>query len=202
MNLKNALVLILCLLPSAALLSQTQELKDDARFKFSLNYTQHEKAIISVDLLSPRLGQSGRLGINLGNANHVQLDDEDRERTLPITQYAVVWRMDEPLMPLENGMWDRSLDFANSFRLGQLSYEHWEETDVKRSQFTFVEMDVLLNVTSRPKNRRPDAWTKSTSLGIGTGFRLNFIGQRTFIGTSEVESLRVFPTLQVAAELF
>jgi hypothetical protein len=104
---------------------------------------------------------------------------------------------------VENEVLHRAFGFASTLRLGQSSYESLDDLNrIETSKFTFFEMDALFQLASRLKSSDSNKWIKSSSLGIGTGFRLNFIGEQTFIGTTEVNRLRVFPTIQVAASFF
>lgn len=175
---------------------------DDSLLKVNLYYTQQEQGLTGFDFLAPHMGRFGRLGLNLANTTYYARDVNDKAQEMRLHQYALAWRSEENLVGLKHDAMFRALGFATTLRVGQTVYEVLDELKTKESQFTFFELDALFQLASSLKNSDPNRWVKRSSLGIGSGFRLNFINRQTFIGNAEVNRLRVFPTLQVALSLF
>jgi hypothetical protein len=175
---------------------------DDSLLKLNLLYTQQEQGMIAYDVLAPSMGRFGRLGFNLANSNYYVRDINDKTQNLDLDQYALVWRTEENLLSLKHDVFHRALGFGTTLRLGQIVYDKLDGVNKKTSQFGFFEIDALFQLVSSRKTSDPNRWFKGTNLGVGSGFRLNFISDQTFIGTTEVNRIRVFPTIQVTASLF
>jgi hypothetical protein len=199
MNITTLLLSFIIMTLSSSALADAIRPLDVALFKLNLVYTQQEQGLVVLDLLAPNMGRWGRLGFNLGNADYSARDSNNVRQTLKRNQYALVWRTEENVLGLKGHDANRALGLATNLRLGQTIYEELDELKKTRSQFTFFEMDVVFQIVSG--RRSPDSWVKSSSMGIGSGFRVNYIQGQEFIGTAEVNDLRIFPTFQLALSL-
>lgn len=203
-SMKNMTIVLFALFifQSSSALAEAIRPVDDSLLKLNVLYSQQEQGIIATEILAPRMGRFGRLGLNLANTTYYVRDMNNNTQNKDLNQYALAWRSEENLLSVTNDVFFRALGFVTTLRIGQIVYENLDELNTKKSQFTFFEMDALFQLASSQKTSDRDKWIKGSSLGIGSGFRLNFIRNQTFIGTSEVNRVRVFPTIQVAISLF
>jgi hypothetical protein len=202
MKIISIVLLVLSFFPSSSVMAEEMLPADDSLLKFNIYYTQQEQGLTGVEILAPRMGRFGRLGLNLANTTYRVRDINDETQELRLHQYALAWRNEENLIGLKHNDFYRALGLVTTMRLGQTVYEVLEDVNKKESQFTFFELDALFQIASNLKTYDPTKWVKGNSIGVGSGFRVNFINRQTFIGNAEVNDIRVFPTLQVSVSFF
>ena len=198
----QALVLAFTLTLPALLQAQSSVNVEDSPLQLNISYSQQEQGTISVDLLAPQMGTWGRLGLHGGNSSYFSRDEQGKSVLDGTSELGLVWSLEEGLMPFPNAILNRDLGFRTNLRYGELRYTQGEGAASSGQSFNFLEFEWLFTLRSSLKGDLSQKWVKASTLGLGTGARFNASSKIRTIGQTEVQTLRVYPTLQFSLSLF
>ncbi|HET9239220.1 MAG TPA: hypothetical protein VFO10_18310 [Oligoflexus sp.] len=203
MNIGRRILLAGLVFKSSLVVAQDKLSRDDTTMELNFAYSQQEYGTIALDILAPRMGDWGRLGINLGGTSYNATLSSNRDRLMHVDQKALAWRIDEPLLNVDmaSSPGIHTLGIASTLRVGIQSYENLLDEKIQREDHSFFEVESLFQLRSLLDDKT-GLWIKRSTFGLGTGFRLNLIDEATFIGNKGVDRLHVYPTFQFSALIF
>ncbi|HET9239086.1 MAG TPA: hypothetical protein VFO10_17640 [Oligoflexus sp.] len=181
---------------------QAKEFGEGDRIKATIGSSQMEAAYAFTEILVA-YGKYGLIGVHLGNQHVVDKLASGALVRIPNSQKAITLGLEAPI--IKDRMEENSttlLCYTTNIRLGLSEWDRkaWDGGGLTSYYFLATETLFSVRVVSDSKKRaggRP-GFIKSMVVGIGIGFRANFVkDDHQPLGNSTVPSSLIYPTYSV-----